>query len=133
MMTLWKTEVKRGFPKWGSGKYGGPDDQVGERLREYVITHINGYTNQETSPELHKYSRMIESRTPMSAEMFIDLRVLLKTLHQVKQRELRQIDEIFSLPEAIGYESGFLISANKVEEAFDDLFEEPEIRESLWT
>jgi hypothetical protein len=69
----------------------------------------------------------------MKVEMFIDLRVLLKAFHQVKQRELRQIDEIFSLPENIGYESGFLLSANKVEKAFDDLFEEPEIRESLWT
>ena len=130
-MTLWTTEVKRGFPKWGSEKYNGSDDQVGERLREYVITHINGYTNQETSPELYKYSRMIESRTPMSAEMFIDLRILLKALHQVKQKELKQIDKIFSLPKDIGYESGFLISANKVEEAFDDLFEEPEILEAV--
>ena len=43
------------------------------------------------------------------------------------------MDKIFSLPEDIGYESGFLISANKIEEVFDDLFEEPEIRESLWT
>jgi len=130
-MNLWKTEVTRGFPKWGSGKYNGPDDQVGERLREYVITHIQGFANEETSPELTKYSRMLESRTPMSAEMFIDLRVLLKTLHQVKQRELRQIDKILSLPKDIGYEAGFLISANKVEEAFDDLFEEPEIKKVL--
>ena len=130
-MTLWKTEVTRGFPKWGSGKYNGRDDQVGETLREYVMTHIQGFANEETSPELTKYSRMLESRTPMSAEMFIDLRVLLKTLHQVKQKELRQIDKIFSLPKDIGYESGFLISANKVEEAFDDLFEEPEIKKVL--
>ena len=81
MTTLWKTEVTRGFPKWGSGKYNGPDDQVGERLREYVITHIQGFANEETSPELTKYSRMLESRTPMKVEMFIDLRVLLKAFH----------------------------------------------------
>jgi len=131
MMTLWTTEVKRNFPNWGAKKLDGADDQVGERLREYVVQHINGYTNQETSPELTKYARILESRTPMKAEMFIDLRILLKAFHQVKQKELKQIDKIFSLPEDIGYESGFLISANKVEEVFDELFEEPEIKKVL--
>jgi len=130
-MSLWKTEVKRGFPKWGSGKYNGPDDQVGERLREYVITHVQGFANEESSSELYKYSRMIESRTPMSADMFIDLRILLKTFHQVKQKELAYIDKVLALPESIGYEAGFLASANKVEEVFNELFEEPEIKKVL--
>ena len=130
-MTLWTTEVKRNFPNWGGDKYDVADDQVGERLREYVITHVNGYTNDQASPELAKYARILESRTPMSAEMFIDLRILLKALHQVKQKELRQIDKSFSLPKDCGYESGFLISANKVEEVFDELFEEPEIKRVL--
>jgi hypothetical protein len=67
----------------------------------------------------------------MSAEMFIDLRILLKTFHQVKQKELKQIDKTLSLPKSFGYEAGFLTSANKIEEVFDELFEEPEIKKVL--
>ena len=130
-MNLWTTEVKRNFPKWDAEKLDGADDQVGERLREYAVQHINGYTNQETFPELTKYARILESRTPMKAQMFIDLRILLKALHQVKQKELKEIDKALSLPESLGYESGFLISANKVEKVFDELFQEPEIQEAI--
>ena len=67
----------------------------------------------------------------MKAQMFIDLRILLKALHQVKQKELKEIDKALSLPESLGYESGFLISANKVEKVFDELFQEPEIQEAI--
>ena len=130
-MNLWKTEVKRTFPNWRSDINEGADDQVGEKLREYVVAHIDGYTNSEASPELKKYSRILDGRTPMAAEMFIDLRILLKTFHQVKQKELKQIDKTLSLPESFGYEAGFLTSANKIEEVFDELFEEPEIKKVL--
>jgi|TARA_Y100000994_G_C15660723_1_gene429374 hypothetical protein len=130
-MPLWKTEVKRTFPNWRSDINEGADDQVGEKLREYVVAHIDGYTNLEASPELKKYSRILDGRTPMSADMFIDLRILLKTFHQVKQKELAYIDKVLALPESIGYEAGFLASANKVEEVFNELFEEPEIKKVL--
>ena len=123
-MNLWKTETKRTFPK-------GVDDRVGEKLRECVIPHIVGYTDAEAFPELERYLRILEGRTPMTAEWIIDLRILLKTFHQAKQKELKEMSKAVNAPESFGYEAGFLASANKVEDAFDELFEEPEIKNVL--
>jgi len=121
MMSLWTTEIKRNFPK-------DADDYVGEMLREYVIPHINGYANKVSSPELTKYMNILDGCTSMSAEMLIDLRILLKTLHRVKQKELKEIDKALSLPDSCGYAVGFEISAERVEEIFDELFKEPELQ-----
>jgi hypothetical protein len=122
-MNLWKTETKRTFPK-------GVDDPVGERLRESVVPHIWGYTDEETYPELQRYCRIIDGYTSITAEDLIDLRILLKSLHadQAKQKELKERNRALNAPESFGYDAAFLASANKVEDAFDELFEEPEIK-----
>ena len=123
-MNLWKTETKRTFPS-------GVDDPVGERLRESVVPHIVGYADGETYPELEKYRRIIEGRTSMTAEAIIDLRILLKTFHQAKQKELSLMNKALNAPESFGYDAAFLTSANNVEDVFDELFEEPEIKKVL--
>ena len=125
-MKTWDTQIKtiRHFPT---------EDIVGYRLRREAMAHINGYGLDVIDPELTPLNNMLLYRESFTAEQLITLRIKVQQAQQVKQKELKDMDVALSFPDykTCGFAVGFKKAMERVEEVFDDLFEEPALQEAI--
>ena len=117
-MALWETKVYRNFRH--------KDDMVGYRFREVVKNHMRAYGMTTDNTNLLAYFHMLDSKNDFEVNQLNSLREQIEELQIEKYKKTEEYDKALGLPDykQCGYAVACKNSMERVNDAFDELFEE---------